>query len=91
MADLRISVKSRGVFCSFSRWSPAGIRLIIPTVRAPNYFIEDEGVALKESGEELPAKKGDFAIVLPGEKHQYRNTSADKDLVMICAVPKEYA
>ena len=55
-----------------------------------NYFIEGEGVAVKESGEELAVKKGDFAIVLPGEKHQYRNTSADKDLVIICAVPKEY-
>ena len=35
-------------------------------------------------------KKGDFALILPGEAHQYKNTSASKPMVMICAVPKEY-
>ena len=29
-------------------------------------------------------------LVLPGETHQYRNTSNDSPMVMICAVPKEY-
>ena len=33
---------------------------------------------------------GDFALVLPHEKHQYRNTSPDRAFRMICAVPKEY-
>ncbi len=37
-----------------------------------------------------PLKKGDFAIVLPKEKHCYKNASTDNSFVMICAVPKEY-
>lgn len=55
-----------------------------------NYFIEGEGFIVLENGEERPVKKGDFVLVLPGEKHRYRNPSADAPLVMICAVPKEY-
>jgi quercetin dioxygenase-like cupin family protein len=55
-----------------------------------NYFIEGEGAVVLESGEERPVRKGDFVLVLPGEKHRYRNPSADTPLVMICAVPKEY-
>jgi quercetin dioxygenase-like cupin family protein len=55
-----------------------------------NYVIEGEGVLVKESGDEAPVKKGDFALVLPGEKHRYRNTSAADPLIMICAVPKDY-
>jgi quercetin dioxygenase-like cupin family protein len=43
-----------------------------------------------EKGEENSLKQGDFALVLPGEKHQYRNASADHPFVMICAVPKQY-
>jgi quercetin dioxygenase-like cupin family protein len=43
-----------------------------------------------ESGEEREVKKGDFALVLPDEKHQYRNKSATEPLIMICAVPKEF-
>jgi quercetin dioxygenase-like cupin family protein len=54
-----------------------------------NYIIEGRGVLVNGSGKENPVKSGDFALVLPGEKHQYRNT-ADYPLVMICAVPKEY-
>jgi quercetin dioxygenase-like cupin family protein len=55
-----------------------------------NYFIEGEGLVVLESGEERPVKKGDFVLVLPGEKHRYRNPSADRPLVMICGVPKDY-
>jgi quercetin dioxygenase-like cupin family protein len=33
---------------------------------------------------------GDFVLVLPHERHQYRNTSPGSPLVMLCAVPKEY-
>ncbi len=55
-----------------------------------NYIIEGRGALVTESGEERELKKGDFALVLPDEKHQYRNKSADKPMVMICAVPKEY-
>ncbi len=55
-----------------------------------NYLIEGEGVLINEKGEEQPIKAGDFALVLPNEKHQYRNTSKDKNFVMICGVPKEF-
>ena len=54
-----------------------------------NYVIEGNGMVMAEDGER-EIKKGDFVLVLPGETHQYRNTSADGPLVIICAVPKEY-
>lgn len=54
-----------------------------------NYAIEGHGALVTESGEERPIKKGDFALVLPNEMHQYRNKSDNEPLVMICAVPKE--
>jgi quercetin dioxygenase-like cupin family protein len=54
-----------------------------------NYIIEGRGAVLAEDGEH-DIKKGDFAMVLPGETHQYRNTSNSKPLIIICAVPKEY-
>lgn len=55
-----------------------------------NYAIDGEGALVNENGEEQPIKKGDFALVLPNEKHQYRNKSKDKPFVMICGVPKEF-
>jgi quercetin dioxygenase-like cupin family protein len=55
-----------------------------------NYIIEGEGAVVMATGEERPVKKGDFVLVLPGEKHQYRNKSASEPFMMICAVPKEY-
>ena len=55
-----------------------------------NYIIEGEGVLVNEKGEEKPIQKGDFALVMPNEKHQYRNKSADKSFVMICGVPKYF-
>jgi quercetin dioxygenase-like cupin family protein len=55
-----------------------------------NYVIEGQGALVEESGAEREIKKGDFALVLPDEKHQYRNTSEDERLVMICAVPKQF-
>jgi quercetin dioxygenase-like cupin family protein len=55
-----------------------------------NYVIEGEGVVVMENGEERPVKKGDFALVLPGEKHQYKNRSPENPMIMICAVPKDY-
>ncbi len=55
-----------------------------------NYIIEGEGALVAEGGEERPVKKGDFALVLPDEKHQYKNRSRQNPMVMICAVPKEY-
>jgi quercetin dioxygenase-like cupin family protein len=55
-----------------------------------NYIVEGNGVIVNEIGEELEVKKGDFALVLPDEKHQYRNKSENKPMIMICAVPKKY-
>jgi quercetin dioxygenase-like cupin family protein len=55
-----------------------------------NYIIEGEGAVVMATGEEKPVKKGDFVLILPGEKHQYKNNSASAPFVMICAVPKEY-
>lgn len=54
-----------------------------------NYIIEGHGIVLVQDGE-FKIKKGDFAMIPPGEKHQYKNTSTNEPLVMICAVPKEY-
>ncbi len=55
-----------------------------------NYVIEGQGVIVDEKGKESPVKKGDFGLILPDEKHSYRNTSKTADLVVICAVPKAY-
>jgi hypothetical protein len=38
----------------------------------------------------IVVKKGDFVLVLPDEKHQYKNRSSKTPFMMICAVPKEY-
>ena len=55
-----------------------------------NYIIEGSGVIVNESGQEREVRKGDFALVLPDEKHQYKNKSLSEPMIMICAVPKEY-
>jgi len=55
-----------------------------------NYVISGRGHLVTESGEKKPLKKGDFALVLPNEMHQYRNASESEPLVVICAVPKAY-
>ena len=55
-----------------------------------NYIIEGSGTVVTASGEEREIKKGDFVLILPNEKHQYRSKSTGNPLVMICAVPKEY-
>ena len=55
-----------------------------------NYVISGEGELIDIEGNKNPIKEGDFALVNPNEKHQYRNTSADKPFVMICGVPKEF-
>ncbi|MBE0430800.1 MAG: cupin domain-containing protein [Dehalococcoidia bacterium] len=54
-----------------------------------NYVITGQGILVSEDGE-LSVREGDFALVLPGENHQYRNSSSGRDLVMICAVPIEH-
>ena len=55
-----------------------------------NYIIEGKGAIVNENGEELPVEGGDFALILPNEKHQYRNKSNDKPMIMICGVPKQF-
>ncbi len=55
-----------------------------------NYIIEGQGVLVTEQGTEHEVRRGNFALVLPDEKHQYRNKSDSEPLVMICAVPKAY-
>ena len=54
-----------------------------------NYVIEGSGTVVVE-GQEHEIRKGDFALILPGETHQYRNNSTGEPLLIICAVPKEY-
>ena len=54
-----------------------------------NYVIEGEGTLVGEDRDH-ELREGDFALVLSGEKHQYRNSSESQNLVIICAVPKEY-
>lgn len=55
-----------------------------------NYVIEGEGYLVNEGGDKQYLKKGDFALVLPNEKHQYQNASEDNNFIMICGVPKEF-
>jgi quercetin dioxygenase-like cupin family protein len=54
-----------------------------------NYIIEGEGALVNEAGKEIPLKAGDFAMVNPDEKHQYRN-KGNQPFKMICGVPKEF-
>ena len=54
-----------------------------------NYVIEGRGEIVDEKGDAKKIGKGDFSLIDPDEKHQYRN-SDDTPLVVICAVPKEY-
>jgi len=54
-----------------------------------NYIISGQGTLVTDDCDR-ELTEGDFALVLPGERHQYRNSSEDRSLVMICAVPREY-
>jgi len=54
-----------------------------------NYVISGEGILVADD-REREIREGDFALVLPGEKHQYKNSSENQNLVIICAVPREY-
>jgi quercetin dioxygenase-like cupin family protein len=55
-----------------------------------NYAISGQAALVAADGSRREFNAGQFALVLPGEKHQYRNTSATEPFVMICAVPKAY-
>ncbi len=54
-----------------------------------NYVIEGAGELVNEAGEETALKAGDFALVDPSEKHQYRN-KGDQPFKMICGVSKQF-
>jgi quercetin dioxygenase-like cupin family protein len=53
-----------------------------------NYILEGNGVAM-EGDTPRPIGQGDFVLVPPHEKHQYRNTGASP-LVFLCMVPSQY-
>jgi quercetin dioxygenase-like cupin family protein len=55
-----------------------------------NYIISGQGAIIDENGNEKPISTGEFALVLPNEKHQYINKSTIEPFVMICGVPKEF-
>lgn len=55
-----------------------------------NYIIAGAGIIAGGPGEERPVKPGDFVLILPNERHQFRNASPTEPLVFICAVSKEY-
>ncbi|NOY37801.1 MAG: cupin domain-containing protein [Chlorobi bacterium] len=55
-----------------------------------NYIVSGQGALVNEDGEELPVKAGDFALVLPNEQHNYKNTHPTEPLVLICGVPKAF-
>ncbi len=55
-----------------------------------NYVISGTAAIKDEKGDLHPLKVGDFSLIQPWEKHQYRNISDTDDLVLICAVMKEY-
>jgi len=54
-----------------------------------NYVISGAG-ALVGQNRAFELKEGDFALILPGEQHQFRNSSQNQNLIIICAVPKEF-
>jgi quercetin dioxygenase-like cupin family protein len=54
-----------------------------------NYVINGEGILIAED-QEHELREGDFALILAGEKHQFKNSSENQNLLIICAVPREY-
>jgi quercetin dioxygenase-like cupin family protein len=54
-----------------------------------NYVLSGSGELVDPDGNGQPVTAGDFAIVLPNELHQFRNTSGT-DFVFLCAVDKSY-
>ena len=53
-----------------------------------NYVISGKGVAM-EGEKPREIRQGDFVLVKPNERHQYRNTGGEP-LVFICVVPSPY-
>jgi quercetin dioxygenase-like cupin family protein len=54
-----------------------------------NYVINGRGILVTEN-QEHEIREGYFALILPGEKHQFKNSSENRNLLIICAVPREY-
>jgi len=54
-----------------------------------NYVINGEGILVSEDREH-ELREGDFALILAGEKHQFKNSSKNQNLLIICGVPREY-
>lgn len=54
-----------------------------------NYVIEGEGILVNEKGDETLIKTGDFTLIQPMEKHQYKNRG-NKPFIMLCGLPKEF-
>ena len=54
-----------------------------------NYVISGQGVIVDGDGKEIEIGTGEFGLILPDEKHQYRN-KGDKPFKMICGVPKQF-
>lgn len=53
-----------------------------------NYILQGSGEVL-EGDEPRPISPGDFVLVKPHERHQYRNTGS-APLVFMCMVPGDY-
>ena len=54
------------------------------------YAITGQGALVDPQGNEHPFCGGDFGLVPPNEKHQFRNTSDSETFQFICAVPSDY-
>ena len=55
-----------------------------------NYIIAGSGAVVGDEGEERSVTMGDFVLILPNERHQYKNTSSTEPFIFIYAVTKEY-
>ncbi len=53
-----------------------------------NYVLEGQGEILTDEGPR-PIAQGDYVLIKPQERHQYRNPSSER-LVFLCMVPKDY-
>jgi len=51
--------------------------------------LEGELAVVTQEGQ-IPIAPGDVLMVLPGEKHQFRNLSSKAPARMLCLVPVEY-
>ncbi len=55
-----------------------------------NYIISGKGAILDDDGKENPVENGNFVLILPNEKHQFKNLSETEDFVFMCLVDKEF-